>query len=144
MQAHVGDTGVQEQACEAVASILQQQGGGSGGSDRATVVASVSGVTAILNALAAHTRSVGVQVAGLKALVALMRHQSNANLPQLPQAQTEPLLMLAQENFPDECGAYVMELLARLESEDAEASPATTGPIITDDDDATGGELYEM
>ena len=141
MQAHVGDTGVQEQACEAVASILQQQGGGSGGSDRATVVASVSGVTAILNALAAHTRSVGVQVAGLKALVALMRHQSNANLPQLPQAQTEPLLLLAQENFPDECGAYVMELLARLESVDDDEAPS--GPAIGDED-ADGGELYEM
>jgi hypothetical protein len=125
MQAHVGDAGVQEQACLAVASILKQ-----GGADRATVVASVSGVTAILNAMAAHTMNVGVQVAGLQALTALMRHP-NANLPELPPAQTEPLLQMAQENFPAECGTLVNELSSRLVSEEA-------GP--TDDN----GELYEM
>lgn len=106
MQAHVGDAGVQEQACLAVAFIVQQ-----GGPDRATVVASVSGVTAILNALAAHSQVEAVQVAGLEALSAMTKHSLGANLPELPQAQTEPLLMAAQESFPESCGALVNGLL---------------------------------
>ena len=110
MQAHVGDAGVQEQACKAVAAIVRQ-----GGADRATVVASVSGVTAILNALAAHAQVVGVQVAGLKALTA-MTYFPQANLPELPRAQTEPLLMAAQESFPEECTTLVTELLHRIAS----------------------------
>lgn len=110
MQAHVGDAGVQEQACKAVAAIVRQ-----GGADRATVVASVSGVTAILNALAAHAQVVGVQVAGLKALTA-MTYFPHANLPELPRTQTEPLLQAAQETFPEECTALVTELLHRIAS----------------------------
>lgn len=108
MQAHVGDAGVQEQACRAVAAIVRK-----GGADRATVVASVSGVTAILNALAAHAQVVGVQVAGLLALEAMTQHP-NANLPELPRAQTEPLLMSAQELFPKECSPLVAELMDRM------------------------------
>lgn len=108
MQAHVGDPGVQEQACKAVAAIVRQ-----GGADRATVVASVSGVTAILNALAAHAHVVAVQVAGLQALAAMTQHP-NANLPELPRTQTEPLLMAAQESFPGECTTLVTELLDRM------------------------------
>lgn len=108
MQAHVGDAGVQEQACRAVAAIVKQ-----GGADRATVVASVSGVTAILNALAAHAHVVGVQVAGLQALEAMTQFP-NANLPELPRAQTEPLLMSAQETFPEECSTMVEELVGRM------------------------------
>jgi hypothetical protein len=108
MQAHVGDAGVQEQACRAVAAIVRQ-----GGADRATVVASVSGVTAMLNALAAHAQVVGVQVAGLQALAAMTQHP-NANIPELPRAQTEPLLMSAQETFPKECTTLATELLGRM------------------------------
>jgi len=108
MQAHVGDAGVQEQACLAVAAIVRQ-----GGADRATVVASVSGVTAILNALAAHAQALGVQVAGLRALTALTQYP-NANLPDFSRAQTEPLLIAAQESFPKECTTMVTELLERM------------------------------
>ncbi|OEU08675.1 hypothetical protein FRACYDRAFT_249576 [Fragilariopsis cylindrus CCMP1102] len=63
MQAHVGDASVQEEACAAIGAIVKH-----GGGDRATVVASVSGVTAILNAIAAHPRDVKVQKQGLNAL----------------------------------------------------------------------------
>lgn len=110
MQAHVGDAGVQEQACRAVAAIVLQ-----GGAERATVVASVSGVTAILNALAAHADVLGVQVAGIQALNAMTKHP-NANLPDLPRAQTEPLLLGAQETFPAECSDLVTQLLQRMSS----------------------------
>ena len=47
------------EACAAVAAIVSE-----GGSDRATVVASVSGVTAIVNAIAAHPSAMGVQLNG--------------------------------------------------------------------------------
>jgi hypothetical protein len=110
MQAHVGDAGVQEHACAAVAAIVH-----TGGADRATVVASVSGVTAILNALAAHSQVVGVQMAGLRALLALTEHPQ-ANLPELPKAQTEPLLMSAKEHFPQECTKIVTLLQQRMSS----------------------------
>eukprot|EP00934_Nitzschia_sp_Nitz4_P007219 Nitzschia sp. Nitz4//scaffold72_size95085//65549//67618//NITZ4_004765-RA/size95085-processed-gene-0.104-mRNA-1//-1//CDS//3329557390//7209//frame0 len=108
MQAHVGDAGVQEHGCGAIASIVQF-----GGADRATVVASVSGVTAILNALAAHAQVLGVQQAGIHALSSMTRH-ANANLPELPMSQTEPLLMAAKEAYPAECSKPVDELLQRL------------------------------
>lgn len=108
MQAHVGDARVQEQACLCVATIVEQ-----GGADRATVVASVSGVTAILNALAAHAQEVAVQKAGLQALKAMTKFP-NANLPELPKAQAEPLLQAAKEVFPEECEDLATQLLQEM------------------------------
>ena len=110
MQAHVGDPGVQEEACCAVAAIVN-----SGGADRATVVASVSGVTAIINSIAAHPTALGVQRGGCLALEALTNFP-NANLPDLPRAQTEPLLEAAKEAFPDECAATAELVLSRMSS----------------------------
>lgn len=114
MQAHVGDAGVQEQACAAVAAIVQQ-----GGADRATVVASVSGVTAILNALAAHADAQNVQMAGLEALAALTQVSKEANLPDLTSSQTEPLLLSAREKFPDTCGPLAASILTQMGSVNA-------------------------
>jgi ankyrin repeat protein len=110
MQAHVGDPGVQEEACSAVAAIVN-----SGGADRATVVASVSGVTAIINSIAAHPTALGVQRGGCLALAALTNFP-NANLPDLPRAQTEPLLEAAKVAFPDECAATADLVLSRMAS----------------------------
>ena len=110
MQAHVGDPNVQEEACAAIAAIVEH-----GGGDRATVVASVSGVTAILNAIAAHPISAGVQKQGLNALWHLTNFDaSDASMPELPRAQTEPLLTQAKESFPDVCGELVDKLMDRM------------------------------
>jgi ankyrin repeat protein len=109
MQAHVGDANVQQEACAAIASIIQY-----GGSDRATVVASVSGVTAILNAIAAHPQEMKVQREGCHALLQLTDFAETASLPDLPKAQTEPLLTQAKEAFPDDCGALVDTLMERM------------------------------
>ena len=108
MQAHVGDPAVQVEACAAVAEVVL-----AGGTDRATVVASVSGLTALINALAAHPDNEQVQIEGLRALKAITDH-SEANLPDLPRSQTEPLLMAAKTEFPESCGPTVDALLARL------------------------------
>lgn len=109
MQAHVSDPGVQEQACGALGRILHY-----GGSDRATVVASVSGVTALINALAAHPTVCGVQSHACRALCELTNYQDVANLPDVPRMQTEPLLLVAQNNFPDDCTEAVTVLMTRL------------------------------
>ncbi|GKY95655.1 hypothetical protein MPSEU_000526600 [Mayamaea pseudoterrestris] len=108
MQAHVSDAGVQEEACAALSEIIRY-----GGADRATVVASVSGVTAIINAIAAHPTVVGVQTYGCLALKSLTDFPS-AYLPELPMSQTEPLLMTAAKNFPEECSSTVDVVLSRL------------------------------
>jgi hypothetical protein len=93
-----------------VASILHH-----GGADRATIVASVSGLTAILNAIAAHPDSVGVQKQGILSLRELTEeHQEDAYLPDLPRSQTEPLLQAAKKKFPKECEASVDLVLSRL------------------------------
>lgn len=107
MQAHVSDYTVQQESCGALAEILEF-----GGSDRATVVASVSGLTALVNAMAAHPKVADVQTAGCRALVALTQYD-NANLPDLPRSQTEPLLLAAQSNF-SQCAPAVQVLLKRL------------------------------
>ncbi len=113
MQAHVGDPNVQEEACAAIAAIVKH-----GGGDRATVVASVSGVTAILNAIAAHPISANVQKEGLKALWHLTNFDaSDASMPELPRAQTEPLLAQAKESFPDVCNELVEKLMDRMTKE---------------------------
>lgn len=107
MQAHVGDSGVQKEACTSLSTIVEQ-----GGADRATIVASVSGLTAIMNALSAHPKDFAVQQAGLKALISLTNHAKEANLPDLPRSQTEPILVSAQLNFPQEC-RQAIEILSR-------------------------------
>merc|ERR1712032_1383417 len=56
MQSHVSDAIVQREACAALRDIVKY-----GGGDRATVIASVSGFTAIQNAMGAHPNVVGVQ-----------------------------------------------------------------------------------
>ena len=110
MQAHVGDPSVQEEACAAIAAIVKH-----GGGDRATVVASVSGVTAILNAIAAHPISPSVQKEGLGALWQLTNFDaSDASMPELPRGQTEPLLTEAKESFPDICGDLADKLMERM------------------------------
>jgi hypothetical protein len=110
MQAHVSDYTVQQESCGALAEILEF-----GGSDRATVVASVSGVTALVNAMAAHREVAGVQIGACRALVALTQYD-NANLPELPRSQMEPILLAARDAFPDQCGPAVQVLLRRLSS----------------------------
>jgi hypothetical protein len=109
MQAHVSDPNVQEEACGAIGQILHY-----GGTDRATVVASVSGVTAILNAIAAHPTIVGVQREGCIALRELTNYSDTANLPELPRSQTEALLEQAKNAFPIDCTESVDILLSRL------------------------------
>lgn len=110
MQAHVGDPNVQEEACAAIAAIVKH-----GGGDRATVVASVSGVTAILNAIAAHPISMKVQKEGLNALWQLTNFDaSDASMPELPRAQTAPLLAQVKESYPDDCGELVDKLTDRM------------------------------
>uniref|UniRef100_A0A7S2YBL7 Uncharacterized protein n=1 Tax=Entomoneis paludosa TaxID=265537 RepID=A0A7S2YBL7_9STRA len=108
MQAHVSDPSVQEEACGAITEIIK-----AGGSDRATIVASVSGITAIVNAVAAHPDIVGVQKNAIESLE-VMTSFSDANLPDLPKAQTEPLLEAAKAKFPDECGASAAAIIAKL------------------------------
>jgi hypothetical protein len=110
IQAHVGDAGIQEQACAVIAAVVQS-------GDRATVVTSVSGVTVILNAIAAHSQVKGVQVAGLQALISLTNDyaaQSISYLPDLPKTQTEPHLLAAQALFPQDCRELAQVLLSRM------------------------------
>jgi hypothetical protein len=108
MQAHVGDPVVQDEACGALADIVFV-----GGADRATIVASVSGFTAIINALAAHPDVKMVQKEGCRALQAVTDYPQ-ANLPELPRSQTEPLLISAKDKFPAECAESAGILLSRL------------------------------
>jgi len=108
MQAHVSDPSVQEEACGAIFAIIK-----AGGSDRATIVASVSGITAIVNAVAAHPDTLGVQKNAIEALEA-MTSFSDANLPDLPKTQTEPLLEAARTKFPEACGEAASAIMAKL------------------------------
>jgi hypothetical protein len=114
MQAHVGDANIQQEACAAISSIVRY-----GGGDRATVVASVSGVTAILNAIAAHSQVEGVQKEGCQALLSLTDYSQSgeANLPELPKTQTEPLLLQAKEEYPESCGRLVDQLMERMRND---------------------------
>jgi hypothetical protein len=108
MQAHVSDAGAQEEACSAIAEIIKY-----GGADRATIVASVSGLTALVNAIAAHPDAAGVQQQACRALRELTEYP-HANLPELPRSQTEPLLLQAKLKFPNECQDAVDLILSRL------------------------------
>jgi hypothetical protein len=111
MQAHVGDAKVQEEACGALAEIVAR-----GGADRATIVASVSGLTAIVNSMAAHPNVAGVQEEACHALEELTDCSAEANLPELPRFQTEPLLEAAKKKFPNECAVSATRILVRLSS----------------------------
>ena len=108
MQAHVSDPGVQEEACGCIAKIIKY-----GGPERATVVASVSGLTAIINAIAAHPDVGGIQYNGCRALCELTAYE-NANLPEIPKSHTQPLLDAAKSKFPHQCAQLVDVLLTRL------------------------------
>ena len=109
MQAHVSDATVQREACRALRAVASS--GVDGGADRATVVASVSGLTALANTMASHPDDAGVQSEAVRALEALVvRRGGPANggdddgprLPGLPE-QTEALLAAAAGRFPEEC-----------------------------------------
>jgi len=108
MQAHVSDAIVQREACTALRMIVEY-----GGADRATVIASVSGFTALQNALGAHPHSVGVQQEACMALEALTAFP-DANLPDLPGAQTAPLLEAAAQRYEVECRDTAEIVLTRL------------------------------
>lgn len=108
MQAHVSDAIVQQEASTALCSIVKN-----GGPERATVVASVSGFTALQNALGAHPKNVGVQREACMALEALTEYKG-ANLPDLPGVQMAPLLEGARKRFPNECEKVAGIVLSRL------------------------------
>ncbi len=84
--------------------------------DRATIVASVSGLTAIVNSMAAHPNVAGVQEEACHALEELTDCSAEANLPELPRFQTEPLLEAAKKKFPNECAVSATRILVRLSS----------------------------
>jgi hypothetical protein len=107
MQAHVGDPTIQMEACGAIADIVDR-----GGAERATVVASVSGLTAIINALSAHPDNEDVQKEACRALKNVSDYP-NANVPELPRSQLEQLLEAAKESFV-ECEEDADILLSRL------------------------------
>ncbi|KAL7531850.1 hypothetical protein ACHAXR_004272 [Thalassiosira sp. AJA248-18] len=96
MQAHVSDATVQKEACRALRSIAVK-----GGAERATVVASVSGFTALVNSMGAHPNDNGVQREACAAMEVLTSF-CDAHLPGLHE-QTETLLQAAANNFPDDC-----------------------------------------
>lgn len=108
MQSHVSDAIVQREACAALRDIVKY-----GGGDRATVIASVSGFTAIQNAMGAHPNVAGVQSGACDVLEVLTAFP-DANLPDLPGAQTAPLLELAATRFPDDCIKSAGKVLERL------------------------------
>lgn len=94
MQAHVSDAIVQQVGCRALQSIVKY-----GGSERATVIASVSGFTTIQNALGAHPDVLEVQQEACLVLEALTSFP-DANLPALPGVQIAPLLEDVTEKYP--------------------------------------------
>ncbi len=108
MQAHVSDAIVQKEACTALRQIVKY-----GGADRATVIASVSGFTALQNALGAHPEDVNVQKEACMTLEALTSFP-DANLPDLPGSQTAPLLEVAKKKHPFECQEIANRVLGRL------------------------------
>lgn len=96
MQAHLSDATVQKEACKALRGIAAK-----GGAERATVVASVSGFTALVNSMGAHPRDRCVQREACAALDVLTSFH-DAYLPELHE-QTDTLLHSAAKNFPDDC-----------------------------------------
>jgi hypothetical protein len=108
MQAHVSDSIVQKEACSALRNIVKY-----GGPDRATVIASVSGFTALQNALGAHPDDAAVQREACLTLESLTGFK-DAHLPDLPGSQTAPLLEAAAKNHPEECQKIAEIVLSRL------------------------------
>jgi len=72
------------------------------GSERATVVASVSGFTAIVNAMSAHPEDINVQKEACLAMEILTSFP-DAYLPNGVNEQSDALLQAAAENFPEAC-----------------------------------------
>ena len=107
MQAHVGDASVQKEACRALRGIAKK-----GGADRATVVASVSGFTALVNALGAHPEDEDVQKEACLAMEVLTSFH-DAYLPNGVNEQSEALLQTAAENFPELCLKSVNSIRGR-------------------------------
>ena len=108
MQAHVSDATVQKEACKALRGIAAK-----GGPERATVVASVSGFTALINSLAAHPNDRDVQREACGALDVFTSYHDAAYLPKLHE-QTETLLRLAATNFPEDCSESANAILSRM------------------------------
>jgi hypothetical protein len=108
MQAHVADARVQKEACRALRGIAAK-----GGADRATVVASVSGFTALVNAMGAHPDDVDVQREVCMAMEVLMSFP-DAYLPDGVHEQSDALLQAAAENFPHACLKPVNAIRGRL------------------------------
>lgn len=108
MQAHVSDSIVQKEGCTALRHIVKY-----GGPERATVIASVSGFTALQNALGAHPHDMDVQREACLTLEA-MTSFPDANLPDLPGVQVAPLLEAALGSYPEECGGAAETVLSRL------------------------------
>ena len=107
MQAHLQDASVQREACKALQGIVAK-----GGAERATVVASVSGFTAILNSMGAHDDDKTVQREACATLDVLTSF-SDAYIPELYGDQIETLLQSAASKFPDDC-SQVDAILSRL------------------------------
>lgn len=107
MQAHVSDATVQKEACKALRGIAAK-----GGPERATVVASVSGFTALINSLAAHPHDRDVQREACGALDVFTSFH-DAYLPELHE-QTETLLRMAATNFPEDCSESANAILSRM------------------------------
>lgn len=107
MQAHVNDANIQKEACQALRGIAAK-----GGAERATVVASVSGFTALINSLAAHPQDKCVQREACGALDVFTSFH-DAYLPELHE-QTEALLRSAATNFPEDCSESANAILSRL------------------------------
>ena len=117
MQSHVSDPIVQIEACRALRSITKF-----GGKERATIIASVSGLQALLNSLLSHPDDSTVQREACLAMEAIVQHKDDANLPSLSSLQVEPLLQLAAETHPAECKESAEAILKRLDNAVSEDS----------------------
>mmetsp|Transcript_12008 Transcript_12008/g.22302 ORF Transcript_12008/g.22302 Transcript_12008/m.22302 type:complete len:742 (-) Transcript_12008:9-2234(-) len=111
MQAHVSDATVQKEACRALRGIAAK-----GGAERATVVASVSGFTALVNSMGAHPHDNGVQREACAAMEVLTSFR-DAYLPELHE-QTETLLQSAANKFPEDCLELTNAIRLRLDATD--------------------------
>ena len=117
MQCHVSDPIVQACACRATRSIIKF-----GGKERATIIASVSGLQALLNSLLSHPDDATVQREACLAMEAIIQHKDDANLPSLSSLQAAPLLQLAAEMHPAECKESAEAILQRLDNAVSEDS----------------------
>ncbi|EED91933.1 predicted protein [Thalassiosira pseudonana CCMP1335] len=108
MQAHVNDASVQKEACKALRGIAAK-----GGAERATVVASVSGFTALVNAMGAHPNDVDVQREACLAMEVLTSFP-DAYLPGGVDEQADALLQAAAETFPEDCLEPINSIRSRL------------------------------